>query len=212
LYRIGVNKEILNISIYQLADLTLQKEYHFTVKDDIDLLDSPFFSESDGNQGFYLFSPSNKTLEQPDTKKLLKKLAVGEPFIIPQPLDNNQLLLTVGTHIMINSGGGTFMPGMPGGTISTPSGPVAMPGTPATFVGGGGGYKLSRFFYSIFDADTLEHVVDADRMGKTIHPVHKFVDTRLSNKHVSTVIPYGEQTAVVHYLRSDRLVEVTVFE
>lgn len=211
LYRIGVNREMLNISIYQLADLTLKKEYQFTTNDEIDLLDSPFFSESDGNNGFYLFTPSNKTLDKPDTKKLLKKLAVGAPFILPQSLDSNQLLLTVGTHIVVNQGG-YFMPGMPGGTINTPGGPVATPGTPASYVGGGGGYKQSRFFYSIFDETNFEHIANAERLKKSIHPVHKFVDNQLTNKHISAVIPYGKQTAVVHYLRSDRLIEVEVFE
>lgn len=214
IYRITATKNLLNIGIYELSDLSLIQAYSYTPQEEINILDSPFYSESEGNNGFYLFNPAkkDKTIDKTETKKLLKKLAVGAPFIIATALDEQQTLLTIGTHIVANQNG-YFMPGVAGGTVNTPNGPVSMPGTPGTYIGGSGNsYKQSRFFYTLIDSTSLEHVSTTDKVTKTIHPVHKFVDNTLTDKHVSTVVPYGDKTAVVHYLRSDRLIEVEIFE
>ena len=214
IYRITATKELLNVSIYNLTDYTLKKEYEYTKEETIGILDSPFFSESESNNGFYLFNPARKgKIEQPETKKLLKKLAVGSPFIIATAFDDQQTLLTIGTYIIKNAGGGYFMPGMPGGSINTPNGPVAMPGTPGAWVGGtSNSYKQSRFFYSLVHTDDFTHVEGTADVKKSVHPVHKFVNNTLTNKHICSVLPYGEKTAVVHYMRSEKQITVTLIE
>lgn len=215
MYRIAVNRENLEISKYLLADLSLQKEYKFTKQETISLLDSPFFTESDNSNGFYLFNPArkNKTTDQPETKKLLKKLAVGSPFIIASAFNTEQTLLTIGSHIMSTGGGGYFSPGIPGSTINTPNGPVSMPGTPGSWIGGtGGGYQQSRFFYSLVNSNDWSPIEEKDSISKTVNPIQKFVTNTLTKKHVSSVVPYGDKQAVVHYLRNKKEIIVTLFE
>jgi len=215
IYNIAATREKLTIGIYNLSDLSLQKEYNFTKEEKVDIMDSPFFTESDNSNGFYLFNPARKaqTIAKPATKKLFKKLSVGAPFIIASTLNKEQTLLTIGTHIVTNGGGGYFSPGMGGGTINTPNGPVSMPSTPGTWVGGmGSGYQQARFFYTLVNANDWEHVDAKDSMNKTVQPVQQFVDKTLTNKHIHTVIPYGGKTAVVHYLRSDKQIKVVLIE
>ncbi|MEM6318642.1 MAG: hypothetical protein AAF960_13305 [Bacteroidota bacterium] len=213
IFRIIATKERLTLRAYNLNDLEKIQEFHYTPKTPIDIMDSPFHTESSGNDGFYLFDPSRnaKDLEKDQAKKILKKLAVGAPFVLPESNGEGELLLTVGTHIATNGGGGMFMPGTPGTTISTPGGPVAMPGSPGMFVGGGGSYRLSRFFYTRLNATNLSHLSTDDSEESGVNPIRQFIDETLTAKHVYALTPYGDKTAIVHYLRSDKRIKVDLF-
>ena len=215
IYWIATNREKLALAIYNLSDLSLKQEYNFIKEEEISILDSPFFTESNNRNGFYLFNPvrKEKAIDKPDTKKIFKKLSVGSSFIIASSFNDQETLLTIGTHIIMNNGGGHFIPGTGGGTISTPNGPVSMPGTAGSWVGGtGGGYQQSRFFYALMNADDLTHIKVKDQVSKNINPIQKFVDKTLTNKHICTVLSYSDKTAVVHYLRSEQQLKVTLID
>jgi hypothetical protein len=145
-------KKSLDLDIIRLDSMKSVKEYHFTEDDSIYIMNSELMTESDNDMLLY----NTKDVKKDNSKKVLKRLSGGEPFIYFEGLSDNEYLFTIGNYTRPNNGGGHTFGGMPGSSISTPYGMASIPGTPGIFVPYGSSYSLSKYFYSNLDSKTFE--------------------------------------------------------
>ena len=210
LYRIAATKTNLDVDIFAL-DGTIKKAYSFKKEESIDIIDSPFFTENQENNGFYIFNlQKQKKIEKPSTKKLLNKLSKGTPFMSAEPFDENQILLTLGTFIISNNGGG-FMPVMPGATINAPGALLICLVLQILFIKRAIINNLA-FFYSRINMTNFEHSTEEEKETKAVHKFQNYVDNNFTKKHIYTLLPYEKNRAIIHYLRSEKLIKVDLFE
>lgn len=206
---IYATKSRLDIDIATFPENVIINTFDYKLNDTIDILNSPFYSEKEVAR-FFKTKTKRKEISQPSTKKILNKLAQGTPFILPKKLKNNEILLTIGAYSTPQQYSG-FSPGMPGSTINTPYGSVAIPGTPGSF-NTYEGYERTSFFHTKIHPSNFEKIDVPELLENQINPALKFVKNELSEKHDFTIFSYQGKPAVVHYLSKEQEIKIDIFE
>ena len=201
-YQIYATKSRLNISISTFSENNRIKVFDYQLKDSIDILDSPLYSDKERPR-FFSTKTKHKQVEQPSTRKVLSKLNGGAPFILPQYTQNNELLLTIGSYFD-STKGMVFNPSLMG----APAG--ALPISPI-FFHSYDSYEKSNFFHTKINTSTFERI-PSSFIENQINPALKFVKNELTDKHKYTIFPFQERFAVIHFLRKEREIKIDVFE
>jgi len=218
LYRIYLTRTMMEMTIHNLSDGEMLKQFRYLKDDPIDIMDSDVFTESNG----FSIWDDGRPIEKGITKKVLKKLAKGVPFIYAENVDDEKMILTIGNFVYRNSNG-AYIPGTAGSTLNTPRGPVTTGGTPGTWTYGNS-YSSSRYFYAMIHPETNENIsANATKEAFLSKQLQKFVRYQLQNqnsefsfaaKNVFNMIisPESNEAHVVSFLRKEKKIKVRKIE
>ena len=150
LFRVNLEKDMLNLTAYNFNTLQPVKEYKYSDEEEITIKSTPVQQRGAGG----IFSPEKKVIEK--TSKVMKNLANGIPAITVDTFNDSTLQLTIGSYLPPHDNNRANdrnrMVRTPDQYVSTPRGLMMIPGrwVPAYHIPS---YYLSSPFYSRYFYD-----------------------------------------------------------
>jgi hypothetical protein len=203
-------KKLLEIEIRPLDSLNQTiRQYSFTEDDSIHIMNSDLITEKSQSASLV----DTRDISSNKSKKILKKMSGGEPFIYFEGLSNGDYLFTIGNYTEQSNNGPMFMP-MPG------FGGVAgvFTAAPGLFMTYGQSYSMSRFFYAILDGKEFSPKAgNAKSMDFLSKKVNAFVDDNIIAKkglferqpeYQLLRIPNTTNALIISYLKSEGTIKL----